>query len=98
MTSPRRIARVLVTGVVQGVGYRAWTHHQAELRGLGGWVRNRPDGSVEAVFAGEPGAVELMIAACREGPRGSQVERVAVEEAQEGAVGRGDGFRVLATG
>ena len=94
MTETRTV-RLLVTGRVQGVGYRAWTHHQAELRGLRGWVRNRADGAVEAVVSGEPGAVELMIEVCREGPRSAQVDRV---EAEEGDFGAGEGFEVRATG
>ncbi len=90
-----RIVRLLVTGRVQGVGYRAWTHHQAELRGLRGWVRNRADGAVEAVIAGERGAVDLMIEVCRTGPQMARVDRVQVEE---GDFGVGEGFEVRAAG
>lgn len=78
------IARhVLITGVVQGVGYRAWTERTACANGLAGWVRNRTDGSVEAVFAGEAQAVEAMIAACWRGPRSALVTGVAVSECSE---------------
>lgn len=93
MTDTRTV-RLLVTGRVQGVGYRAWTHHQAELRGLRGWVRNRADGAVEAVISGERRAVELMIEVCREGPGMARVDRVVVEE---GAFEVGQGFEVRAT-
>jgi acylphosphatase len=63
----------------------------AQSRGVAGWVRNRPDGAVEAVFEGEPDAVERMVAFVREGPRGATVERVdAVDEEPEGL----DGFRI----
>jgi acylphosphatase len=54
---------------VQGVGYRYWAVEEAERHGVGGWVRNRDDGTVEALFAGPADAVRAMIAACREGPR-----------------------------
>jgi acylphosphatase len=60
------IVRVTIRGRVQGVGYRYWLEQQA--RGLEGWVRNRRDGSVEALFAGPADAVSAMIASCRRGP------------------------------
>ncbi|WP_328516576.1 acylphosphatase [Tardiphaga alba] len=66
---PNIIRHVIVTGRVQGVGYRAWTGDQAILLGLQGWVRNRRDGSVEAVFAGPKDAVMEMIELCHRGPR-----------------------------
>ena len=69
--SHQRIVIASIKGRVQGVYFRAWAQHQAELRGLEGWVRNRRDGSVEAVFAGPSEAVETMLKACHEGPRGS---------------------------
>jgi acylphosphatase len=75
MTANRTV-HVTIHGRVQGVGFRAWTHHQAELHGLKGWVRNRRDGSVEAVFSGPEDLVGIMLKACREGPRGAVVERV----------------------
>lgn len=71
--------RVVVTGRVQGVWFRAWTVEQAGRRGLAGWVRNRFDGGVEAVFSGPRSKVEDMIAACRRGPSAARVENVAVE-------------------
>ena len=72
------IRHVIVRGRVQGVGYRAFVEHVAQ--GLEGWVRNRRDGTVEAVFAGSAEAVAAAIEACRRGPRGARVEAVDVEE------------------
>jgi acylphosphatase len=83
--------RVVVHGSVQGVFFRDTTRRKAESGGVAGWVRNCSDGSVEALFEGDPDAVEAMVAFAREGPRGAQVERVDVSDAQpEG----GDGFRI----
>jgi acylphosphatase len=67
---------VTIRGRVQGVGYRAWTEYTALERGLQGWVRNRRDGAVEALFAGPQDAVTGMVQACREGPRGSRVDAI----------------------
>jgi acylphosphatase len=93
-----RTVHVLIHGRVQGVGFRAWTHHQAELHGLSGWVRNRRDGAVEAVFSGPDELLETMLRACEQGPRGAAVERVEVLHADNPATGgEGDGFRVLPT-
>ncbi len=63
-----RAVRVVVTGRVQGVGYRVWAARNAKALGLRGWVRNRRDGAVEALFAGEAGRVATMIGRCHEGP------------------------------
>jgi acylphosphatase len=63
-----RAVRLVIEGRVQGVGYRYWTVEEARARGLDGWVRNLPDGTVEALVSGPSDAVEAMIAACREGP------------------------------
>ena len=80
--------RVVVHGHVQGVFFRDATRRLAEREGVAGWVRNRPDSAVEAVFEGEPEAVERLIRFAREGPRGAQVERVDVaEEEPEGLRG-----------
>lgn len=68
--------RATVRGRVQGVGYRAWFADEALALGLSGWVRNRQDGSVEAVIAGEEPAVGRMIEACWRGPRLSRVAAV----------------------
>ena len=72
--------RVIVHGRVQGVFFRDTTRRIATSRGLGGWVRNAPDGTVEAVFEGDAEAVESMVRWCREGPRGALVERVEVSD------------------
>ena len=72
--------RVVVHGSVQGVFFRDTMRRRAESRRVRGWVRNCPDGTVEALFEGEPDAVESMVAFAGEGPRGAQVERVDVEE------------------
>ena len=69
--------RVVISGRVQGVWYRGWTVGEAPARGLSGWVRNRRDGTVEAVFEGALGAVDAMVEACRSGPPAARV--VAVE-------------------
>jgi acylphosphatase len=68
------IRHVVIRGRVQGVGYRAWTEYTALERGVQGWVRNRRDGAVEALFAGAPEAVAAIITACSKGPPGSRVE------------------------
>jgi acylphosphatase len=83
--------RVVVHGFVQGVGFRFAVERAAGSRGVSGWVRNRPDGTVEAVFEGEPDDVEALVGFCRRGPRGAEVERVDVAvESPEGLTG----FRV----
>lgn len=68
--------RVVVSGRVQGVWYRAWTEQQARALGLDGWVRNRRDGTVEAVLAGEAEVVENMIRSLWEGPPLAQVTAI----------------------
>ena len=69
----RTAVRAIISGRVQGVWYRGWTVAEATCRHLDGWVRNRADGSVEAVFAGPPAIVEEMLQACRRGPPSAQV-------------------------
>jgi acylphosphatase len=59
---------------------------RARARGVAGWVRNLPDGTVEALFEGEPDVVDALVRWCSEGPRGSAVEHVAVEEASPGSL------------
>lgn len=83
---------VVIHGRVQGVGYRAWTEVTALERGLEGWVRNRRDGSVEAVFGGPEDDVDAMIAECRRGPPGARVETIdqRAATADEIALRRGD--------
>jgi acylphosphatase len=68
------IRHVVVHGRVQGVGFRAFVEGEALARGLEGWVRNRRDGSVEAVFMGEAATVAAMVEACRRGPFGARVD------------------------
>lgn len=83
-----RRSHVFITGKVQGVGYRFSTQDVAQVFGLAGWVRNLPDGRVEAVFEGDRAAVEKMLAWCRKGPPNAVVEKVAVrDEALEGLSG-----------
>ena len=80
--------RVVVTGEVQGVNFRNVTADEAEAAGVAGWVRNRDDGSVEAVFEGDADAVERVVEFCRSGPSSASVEDVDVaEEEPEGASG-----------
>ena len=79
---------VQVYGFVQGVGFRFAVERTARSRGVSGWVRNRPDGTVEAVFEGETEDVEALVDLCRGGPRGAAVERVeASAESPEGVAG-----------
>ena len=83
-----RRARVRVRGDVQCVFFRAEARSRAESLGLAGWIRNEPDGSVEAVFAGEPERVATMVEWCRRGPRGARVDDVEVfTESVEGLSG-----------
>jgi acylphosphatase len=78
----------VVRGFVQGVFFRDSTRRMAQQRGVAGWVANRPDGAVEAVFEGEQAAVERLVEFARSGPRGAQVESVGVsEEEPEGLTG-----------
>ncbi|MDO8972479.1 MAG: acylphosphatase [Reyranella sp.] len=72
-------ARLAITGRVQGVGYRDWAMATAQRLGLSGWVRNRADGSVEALIGGDDDAVGRMIEACRRGPTLARVDAVDVE-------------------
>lgn len=74
------VRHVIVHGRVQGVGYRMWAEDLAERLGLEGWMRNRRDGNVEAVFAGPEPAVMAAIEACRAGPRGAHVDALDVKE------------------
>ena len=94
------IRHVVIRGRVQGVGYRAWTEYTALEGGLEGWVRNRRDGAVEALFVGPLHVVVEMVEACRQGPPGAEV--LAVDQ-REGASDQmalrrpGDLFSVLPT-
>ena len=83
--------RVLVTGIVQGVFFRDSCRRQARAAGVSGWVRNRADGRVEALFEGPPAAVDRMVAWCRQGPPRASVEHVDIsDEDLSGA----EGFRL----
>lgn len=72
--------RVVVHGAVQGVFFRDTTRRRAEQHGLAGWVRNNPDGTVEAVFEGAEADVERLVRFAQDGPSGARVERVEVFE------------------
>lgn len=88
MTAAMETVRLQITGNVQGVGYRLWATRQAARLGLRGWVRNRLDGTVEALVTGDPAAVAVMIEACRTGPRGARVTNVAAtRDEDDGSVG-----------
>ena len=86
--------RLVIGGRVQGVGYREWMVATAESLGVSGWVRNRRDGTVEALISGETAAVEELLRACRRGPRAAQVASIdeAMAEAPDSP-----GFRWLPT-
>ena len=83
MAERERAVRVRIEGRVQGVWYRGWTVAEAERRGLRGWVRNRGDGSVEALFVGPEEAVADMIDACRHGPPAARVSAVVERPATD---------------
>ena len=83
-----RAVDVTVTGLVQGVFFRAETQHEAHRLGVAGWVRNEPDGSVAAHFEGDPDAVEAMVAWCRQGPRRARVDDVHVRDAEPSGASR----------
>lgn len=79
-----RTVHVRITGRVQGVGYRAWTEDAAAELALRGWVRNRRDGSVEAVFSGSEAAVADILERCKTGPRSARVDAVVVSDRSAG--------------
>jgi acylphosphatase len=94
------IRHVTIRGRVQGVGYRYFVEHEARSRDLEGWVRNRRDGSVEALFSGSVEAVAAMIAACRRGPPSARVEALRDEAANPDMLKlreAGERFSVLPT-
>jgi acylphosphatase len=94
------IRQVTVTGRVQGVGYRAWVEHRAVAHSLEGWVRNRRDGSVEALFAGPANVVSAMVDSCRRGPSSARIDDVREEPADVDALKlrrAGERFSVLPT-
>jgi acylphosphatase len=87
-----RAVRVTLRGRVQGVGFRDWLVRQANRAALDGWVRNRPDGSLEALLAGQPDALAAVLSACRRGPPLARVDEV-LEQAAE--IPEEPGFRRL---
>ncbi|MFC7331538.1 acylphosphatase [Rhodocista pekingensis] len=90
MSGGRTAVLARITGRVQGVGYRAWTVRRAAVAGLDGWVRNRADGSVEALFVGPAAAVQAMLTDCGSGPPAALVAEVRTEPAVDpGATGFG---------
>lgn len=95
MSGPTRTVHVRIEGRVQGVGYRLWTERKAAELGLVGWVRNRYDGSVEAVFQGPQATVDAMIEACRRGPSAAAVTDVVARTEEAGSFA---GFVVRGTG
>lgn len=90
-----RRVRATISGDVQGVFYRATCARRADELGLAGWVRNGPEGSVEAVFEGSPDAIAAILAWCREGPPAARVTSVDVRD--EPPTGE-TGFRVVRSG
>ncbi len=88
---------VQIHGRVQGVSFRAWTQHLAELHGLRGWVRNRRDGSVEAVFSGPANLVEVMLKACHQGPAGALVENIEILDGSEADLDLAERFEIRRT-
>ncbi len=94
MAEVTKTVSVRIRGRVQGVCFRYWTTGEAAARGLGGWVRNRSDGSVEALFSGPAQKVDDMVEACWEGPPGARVNSVMVSPAEPVS---GNGFKTLAS-
>jgi len=100
VTRHATVVRVTVKGRVQGVGFRAFTEEEALARGVVGWVRNRRNGDVEAIFAGSVEAVEELCTVCRRGPPSARVDALDIQPSdhsalsEEGWVG---GFRQLRT-
>ncbi|MEK7274986.1 MAG: acylphosphatase [Candidatus Desantisbacteria bacterium] len=88
----KKMIHVYISGLVQGVFFRARTNEQAQMLGLGGWVRNLPDGRVEAVFAGDEAMADKALQFCKTGPRGAIVKDVTVHE--EMWNGEFDGFSI----
>lgn len=89
-----RSVHLIITGRVQGVGFRDWLAGTARARDISGWVRNRRDGSVEAVLAGDAQALQKVLDACRDGLPMARVEEIAVEEAEASPK---PGFEILPT-
>jgi len=75
-----RTVHIFIDGRVQGVWFRGWTIQQATALGITGWVRNRSDGRVEAVFSGEPSHIDAMLERCRKGPPLARVDSLDISE------------------
>jgi acylphosphatase len=99
MTGIEKIVAVRIQGHVQGVGFRAFVQHEAERLDVKGWVRNRLNGDVEALFAGAPSAVDSLVALCRRGPAHARVIDLSVHEPKpdELSCGSLSGFHLLPT-
>ena len=91
---PEKSVRVVIEGRVQGVFFRAWTVQEAKEKNLRGWVRNRLDGAVEAVFSGAEADVDDMIEACRQGPPAARIDTITQSPAEPPDT---DGFGYLPT-
>lgn len=87
---------IVISGLVQGVGYRQWLREKALAAGLTGWVRNRADGTVEAIVSGPPETVEALAAEARKGPRGARVADVDSREAPASPAGHASADFVIA--
>jgi acylphosphatase len=81
---------IIISGLVQGVGYREWLRGQAFAAGVAGWVRNRADGTVEAVLSGPPESVEMLIAEAMKGPPGARVDDIRRSEAEASLLDHAD--------
>jgi acylphosphatase len=98
MNPGERIVRLMITGRVQGVGFRDFVEREARRLGLRGWVRNRRDGTVEAVLNGPAQAVDKAVEAIRRGPSSARVTAVDIQEAETTALEQllpGEDFSVL---
>jgi len=94
LSSSDATLHLTISGRVQGVGYRAWARREAEKHGLSGWVRNRSDGTVEALVSGPEDAVRRFLFACHTGPLAASVKQVDVTPSTEPVE---SGFRQLPT-
>lgn len=90
----KETVRLFVHGFVQGVSYRRWLQNEAEEREISGWVRNRTDGSVEALLHGDPRQVDDLVRACRHGPALARVDKVHSEPAEYDGI---ENFRIEAS-
>ena len=97
MTEETLVRRVVVEGFVQGVGYRDFARRAALRLGVSGWVRNRSDGTVEALIAGAPADVEAMLAEIRRGPRGAAVSHLRLGDPDSADQGKTGAFVIRPT-